>query len=308
MLRLTIPALAAPALLAGAAASPAQAANCAPGDPAGGGFTAVLRSSTGLFVSSEVNYDGGNEGMLRARATRVGSWERFHVRCLGNARFALRAANGLWVAAELGSGYTGAALGMLRARSSRIGSWETFTYRPVNGVSFGDGPMALESVANDRLVAAEFDYEGGSEGMLRARSTERRSWETFTAQILSPAPAPTPTPTPAPPPPPAPPSVPPPPPARVEVPRGCIAPGTGVVVRLRLERKGRRRPRIRSVRFSVRPGRERVTDRRPPFRARLGTDLRPGTRARIRARVRYRWPWERRTRSRVVVRRIRVCP
>jgi hypothetical protein len=306
-LRLTTVALVAPALLATAPAPQAHAANCAPGDPAGTEFTAVLRSSRGLIVTAELEYGGATEGMLRARATRVGSWERFRVRCLGNAQIALRAANGKWVAAELGAGYTGTTSeGMLRARSTRIGRWETFRYRPVDGTSFGDGRVALESVANGRLVAAEFENEGSRQGMLRARSTERGSWETFTAEILTPAPPPpSPTPTPRPEPSPAPA---PPPPADVHIPRGCVAAGKGVIVRVRAFRKRGRRPRIRSVRFMVRPGGERVVDRRAPFRSRLGERLAPGTVARVRARVMYRWKGQRRTRSRVLVGRIRICP
>jgi hypothetical protein len=306
-LRLTTVALAAPVILAVAPSPLAHAANCAPGDPAGGEFTAVLRSSRGLIVSAEVEYDGATEGMLRARATRVGQWERFRIRCLGNARVALRAANGRWVSAELGAGYTDGDDGMLRARSTSVGLWETFAYHPVDGASFGDGPMALESVANARLVAAEFDYQGSRQGMLRARSTERLDWETFTANVISPVPVPPPTPQP-PAPGPAPAPAPSRPPASVQIPRGCVAAGKGVVVRVRAFRKRGRRPRIRAVRFTVRPSRERVVDRRAPFRVRLGERLAPGTVARVRARVTYRWPGARRTRSRVLRGRIRVCP
>ncbi len=84
-------------------------------------------AANGLYVSAELGYTGANYGMLRARASRIGSWEQFYLRCLPNGIVAFQsAANGLYVSAELS--YTSGNTAMLRARASRIGSWEQFSY------------------------------------------------------------------------------------------------------------------------------------------------------------------------------------
>jgi hypothetical protein len=98
----------------------------------GGGQVALL-GSNGRYVSAELGYGTSNPlyGMLRARATSVGAWERFTMVFIdvnGSTYTAFRAANGLWVSAELG--YSGSEYGMLRARAGSIGPWELFGYTP----------------------------------------------------------------------------------------------------------------------------------------------------------------------------------
>jgi hypothetical protein len=92
----------------------------------------LLRSDANhKYVSVELGYGTTSpyRGMLRARASSVGPWERFEFcwRVQNNPGYlAIRSlTNGKWVAAELGR--TGKDYGMLRARSTSIGSWETFS-------------------------------------------------------------------------------------------------------------------------------------------------------------------------------------
>jgi hypothetical protein len=126
--------------------------------------------ANGKYVTAELQYTGGDYAMLRARATSVGSWERFEF-CWGSggndSQLAIRSlANGKWVSAELG--YPGGDYAMLRARASSIGPWETF-----------NGANGLRNVANWKFVTAELQYTGGDYAMLRARSSTLGSWEQF---------------------------------------------------------------------------------------------------------------------------------
>ncbi|HXA60500.1 MAG TPA: hypothetical protein VNW94_15180, partial [Streptosporangiaceae bacterium] len=75
----------------------------------------------------------------------------------------LKAANGLYVTAELGSGYTGADYGMLRARATSVGPWERFEECPLVPYT-----ITLRSEANGLYVTAELGYTGTENGMLVA--------------------------------------------------------------------------------------------------------------------------------------------
>jgi len=89
----------------------------------------------------------------------------------------LKAANGLYVSAELG--YTGDDYGMLRARAASVGPWEQFEECPL-----GPYTITLRSEANGLYVSAELGYTGTENGMqiygmLRARATSVGPWEEF---------------------------------------------------------------------------------------------------------------------------------
>jgi len=80
----------------------------------------------GRFVSTEVGYGGGYNGMLRARATVVDAWEQYYTSAEPGEGYTYFYAygNGRYVSAELG--YDGDRYGMLRARATAVSSWEWF--------------------------------------------------------------------------------------------------------------------------------------------------------------------------------------
>lgn len=134
----------------------------------------------GYYVSAEVDSTGDDTGMLRARATTIGSWETFTLftdQAAGagyGATISLRSeADGLYASTEMS--YTGSDQYMLRARATNTGSYERYTVVPLGG-----GTYALKSVASGLYVSAEFYDTGNDTGMLRARSATVGSWETFT--------------------------------------------------------------------------------------------------------------------------------
>jgi hypothetical protein len=135
----------------------------------------VIRSrANGRYVSAELGYAGALNGVLRARAVAVGSWERYQCVAVGPNEYAIKSrANGRYVSAELA--YTGSTYAVLRARTSRIGAWETFTLRQVPSCSC----VALVG-ANSKIVSAELTYPGATQALLRARSTSIGQWEQFT--------------------------------------------------------------------------------------------------------------------------------
>lgn len=126
-------------------------------DNVGYGTTITLRNEEdGLYVSSEISTTGAQSGMLRARGTNTGSWERFYVIPQGNNEYALKsAANGLYVSAEFN--YTGGDTGLLRARSTSIGSWERFTFEPVGGTGDMSAPPAPTATASGRHDVASWN-------------------------------------------------------------------------------------------------------------------------------------------------------
>ena len=86
--------------------------------------------AAGRSVSAELGYGGNQYGMLRARASSIGSWECFDIYSVldGNVwRETIRSqANGRLAAAEFGAAGTGSDNGVLRARSNAQGPWELF--------------------------------------------------------------------------------------------------------------------------------------------------------------------------------------
>jgi hypothetical protein len=89
----------------------------------------------------------------------------------------IRAANDLYVSAELG--YGGSSAAMLRARANAIGPWELF--RLCNYGSY----YTLQSQANGLYVSAELGYGGNDYGMLRARANAIGPWEIFSASVIN---------------------------------------------------------------------------------------------------------------------------
>lgn len=142
----------------------------------------VIRSLyAALYVAADLNYpwNGPHVGVLRARtpSTQVGQWELFTLcREYGGTGgvFIRSVANGLYVAAELGSPDNP---GMLRARThpNDLGDWERFKLTNIR-----TGVWLIKSVANDRYVAAETRFDQFS-GMLRARTplAQVGRWEEF---------------------------------------------------------------------------------------------------------------------------------
>jgi hypothetical protein len=128
---------------------------------------------TGLYVSDELGYAGGEKGMLRARSSSVGPWELYQF--CGNAQTGAAAifadGNAAWVSTEVS--YSGALYGMLRARSFSIGAWEEYSLAGV------EGAFSIWSAANARWVSAEYGDSGNWWGMLRARSETIGAWESY---------------------------------------------------------------------------------------------------------------------------------
>jgi hypothetical protein len=87
----------------------------------------ILNERNLRYVSAELGYTGVDHGMLRARATDVGPWEKFTIARWGpNPKmYTIQSQrNGRYVSVELG--YGGVRHGMLRARATAIGPWEKF--------------------------------------------------------------------------------------------------------------------------------------------------------------------------------------
>jgi hypothetical protein len=278
-------------LLAAHLAIPAGATAATTCATAGSGFTTALKASNGRWVSVELGYSGPTYGMLRARATEIGPWERFYVHCLGGGQIALRSqANGAWVTAEMQ--YTGSSYGMLRARAARINAWERYTFESLDG-AFATQPVVLISTANGREVSAELGYTGADNGMLRARGGTG-PWEIYMPSLLDP-----------PPPPPSPPASPRHKAIGLDAGLGCTPPGERLRVRLRVRRPpGGTRPSVRRVVFAI-DHRVRRIDRRPPYVARLRVPFRAGTRHRLAVTVHYQIGGK--PRKTIVRRRFGMC-
>jgi hypothetical protein len=83
------------------------------------------------WVSAELSFKGANYGMLRARASKIGPWEKFifeptnpKLNLTLQLGYIKSAANKRYVSVEYG--YTGTSSRMLRARARPKGPWETF--------------------------------------------------------------------------------------------------------------------------------------------------------------------------------------
>jgi hypothetical protein len=132
----------------------------------------ITSRANGRLVSAELGWGGNSYGLLRARATAVGAWERFEV-CFNGSNSTIRSlANNRYVSAELGWG--GNSYGLLRARATVVAAWERFSF-----ASCGADCVTIRSTANGRLVSAELGWGGNSYGLLRARATAVGAWERF---------------------------------------------------------------------------------------------------------------------------------
>lgn len=97
----------------------------------GFGASVIFRSeATGRYVTAE---DDASGNLLRTRVESTGSWQRFSLVPLTTGEYGLKAHNGKFVAAELG---TYPDRGLLRARTDRpaseLGAWERFTLEPIS--------------------------------------------------------------------------------------------------------------------------------------------------------------------------------
>ncbi|MFF7677458.1 hypothetical protein [Actinacidiphila glaucinigra] len=130
----------------------------------------IQSTANGLFVAAEKDYDGYVKGMLRARSSSGGSWEKFSL-CPMDGYYTLFSYGTMsYVSAE--KNYTGADAGMLRARSADVKSFEKFEVRCPSYCT-------IKSLANGQYVSAELAYTGTGYGMLRARSSSVQSYEKF---------------------------------------------------------------------------------------------------------------------------------
>lgn len=141
---------------------------------------AIYSQAAGKYVSAELGWTGDFYGLLRARASTVGPWERFNVceyqdgNYPSNEVWTIQSlANGLYVSAELG--WTGGLYGLLRARASTVGPWEKFNLLADPSWS----GSSLRSWANCKYVSAELGWTGEFNGLLRARADTVRQWERF---------------------------------------------------------------------------------------------------------------------------------
>ncbi len=140
----------------------------------------IMRSrANDLLVSAELGYADTDSlyGMLRARSSSGGDWERFTIS--GDCRSTLGCvikskASDQYVTAELD--YAGTSYGMLRARSDTAGTWERYAFL---GNCRSTTGCAIKSRGNNKFIAAELEKTGDNYGMLRARSTDTDGWERF---------------------------------------------------------------------------------------------------------------------------------
>lgn len=106
-----------------ATAAPADVVHCYP-------TLSLMSAANRHWVSAEVGYPTTDPsyGMLRARASASGLWERFWL-CFDSTTsdwVIISAQNGDLVSAELGYPATDPRYGMLRARATGIGLWEEY--------------------------------------------------------------------------------------------------------------------------------------------------------------------------------------
>ncbi|MEU7899214.1 hypothetical protein AB0B45_40960 [Nonomuraea sp. NPDC049152] len=141
------------------------------------------------YLSAELAYGEPYYGMIRARATQIGPWEKFkRYRCAEGAPipvYALRAANGLWVSSE--RGYGGAYNGLLRASADIVQEWELF-YMKLGGNAPGEWSDIYWTPsygAQRYYVSAEWGAGGDHHGMARARAGQVGPWEKFEIEFIN---------------------------------------------------------------------------------------------------------------------------
>ncbi|MFE2293075.1 endonuclease/exonuclease/phosphatase family protein [Streptomyces sp. NPDC059452] len=92
------------------------------------GWTTTLRSeANGNYVTTERNYTGSHENLLRARGAVLGEWEKLQLEKQTDNTYALKAWTDKgyrYVTAEVQD--PGTDNGLLRARAEAVGSWQKF--------------------------------------------------------------------------------------------------------------------------------------------------------------------------------------
>jgi hypothetical protein len=141
----------------------------------------LISAANGDYVSAELGYTGADYGMLRARATTAGPWEKFDF-CYDATQgwWAIRSdANGLYVTAQFG--YAGASFGELTASSTTIGPYQKFITSCIQGPPVGPPEefALIQAQTNLNYVSAELGYTGADYAMLRARATSAGPWEQY---------------------------------------------------------------------------------------------------------------------------------
>jgi hypothetical protein len=149
----------------------------------------IRATATSRYVSAELGAPEGSYGVLRARATTVGAWERFrfHESYSGPVDF------GFWPAENNRPVQTdiqarGAYQGTLQANGTFDALSQGDPAMVYDLVPIGSGDFAIRSHANNRFVSAELGYTGANYGLLRARATTVGAWERFDIRDAGPAP------------------------------------------------------------------------------------------------------------------------
>ncbi|MBC9719552.1 DNRLRE domain-containing protein [Streptomyces sp. TRM66268-LWL] len=146
------------------------------------GDVAIHSRATERYASARLNETGNQEGMVRATAPDINTWQTFTLVRNSDNTVSLRSkANNKWVSTE--KNFTGEQEGMLRARydAATPGAWEKFTL-----LKNADGTHSLRSTINNKWVSAEKNYTGAQAGMLRARydAAAPGAWEKFDIEPL----------------------------------------------------------------------------------------------------------------------------
>jgi hypothetical protein len=132
------------------------------------------------YVTMELNYKGDRQYELRARSGSVGPWELFTLCRDQVSEVTTIRSQSNWNYVSVEQAYGGTINAMLRARTGEVnlGPWELFR----SDINPGQGVCGqIQAKVNGLYVAAEEDYTGASEGMLRARTqvSQIGTWETF---------------------------------------------------------------------------------------------------------------------------------
>jgi ABC-type phosphate transport system substrate-binding protein len=146
---------------------------CAAQPPLG---SCVIKSMANRhYVSADLGQQGALQGVLRARATSVGRWERFECDVVATNRWTILSdANHRYVSSLLGT--SGQLANALRADATAAGSTTAnYSFVPVPGC----GCFAIRG-PNGRYVSAELANPVGTYALLRARSSTIGPWEKFT--------------------------------------------------------------------------------------------------------------------------------
>jgi hypothetical protein len=85
---------------------------------------AIRSEASGKYVTTEMNFPGDDKGLLRARVTAIGAWEKYRIpNSAAPTIYSLAAQR--YVTTEVGR--TGSGYAALRARATVVGLWEYYT-------------------------------------------------------------------------------------------------------------------------------------------------------------------------------------